>query len=45
MTLDSELCENEFAFNVGVGVVMEAVWHLTGMAVFGLERPCVPACG
>jgi uncharacterized protein len=27
-------CANEFAFNMGV--MMAAVWHLTGMAVVGV---------
>jgi hypothetical protein len=28
-------CANEFAFNMGI--MMAAVWHLTGMVVVGLE--------
>jgi uncharacterized protein len=27
-------CANEFAFNMGI--MMAAVWHLTGMVVFGV---------
>nr|WP_323007530.1 SPASM domain-containing protein [Pseudorhodobacter sp.] len=30
----AQSCANEFAFNVGI--MMAAVWHLTGMAVVGL---------
>lgn len=28
-------CANEFAFNMGI--MMAAVWHLTGMLVVGVE--------
>ena len=28
-------CANEFAFNMGI--MMAAVWHLTGMVVVGVE--------
>ena len=39
MFLDGEFfaqsCANEFAFNMGV--LMAAVWRLTGMAVVGVE--------
>ena len=32
-------CANEFAFNIGI--MMAAVWHLTGMAVVGVSRDVV----
>ncbi|NRP31704.1 hypothetical protein XMV209_002972 [Aliiroseovarius sp. xm-v-209] len=34
-------CANEFAFNMGV--MMAAVWHLTGMRVVGVEG--IAGCG
>jgi uncharacterized protein len=33
-------CANEFAFNMGI--MMAAVWHLTGMVVVGLEGGRLP---
>jgi uncharacterized protein len=32
----AQSCANEFAFNVGI--MMAAVWHLTGMVVVGVEN-------
>ena len=34
-------CANEFAFNMGI--MMAAVWHLTGMVVVGVEG--IAGCG
>jgi uncharacterized protein len=31
----AQSCANEFAFNFGI--MMAAVWHLTGMVVVGVE--------
>lgn len=40
--LFKQSCVNEFALNMGV--LMAAVWHLTGMVVVGVERACVLVC-
>lgn len=34
-------CANEFAFNMGI--MMAAIWHLTGMVVVGLEGGRLPS--
>ncbi len=38
----AQSCANEFAFNMGI--MMAAVWHLTGMVVVSVEATDLAGC-
>jgi hypothetical protein len=38
----AQSCANEFAFNFGI--MMAAIWHLTGMVVVGVEATAPSDC-
>jgi uncharacterized protein len=39
----AQSCANEFAFNMGI--MMAAIWHLTGMVVVGVGSEATPQVG